>query len=295
MHARRLMSVLAVGAALVMASAASAGEQVQGLKAFHRAGQTFLTWGALETYGQFQAQTGLEPKDHAKRVAALRQADKDKKSLRYHVYRSSKPITDAASLASAEQVGTVAPLSIYHPSRGKGHWRNPNLVPAVCLSDLKPLLNGTELFVYTVGADAKPAKAYYAVLAARSGAEDKTLSAANALAKPIDEKPGEPAPVLQHVRKVGAKGHYMYQSGPAEVRYYLRWVHKPYANVPQRFLWAVAVPGKYDPAKPAALQLMVHGWGGSQDSGTYWYAVKPSCIRLSTINHPNQDLSLIHI
>ena len=266
-------------------------QQVAGLEAFHRSGQTFLTWQAAETYGQITDEQknrgGLDEADYKKRVAARTQADKQKQGLRYHVYRSGEPIS-ASSLESAELVGQVAPLSIYYPGRGKGHWRN-ELLPAMCVEDLKPLPLDRELFVYTSGKDEKPGKHYYAVLAVRAGKIDEALSKGNSLSDPIAEAPGEPQPVLQVVRKIGPKEHYMYQSGPAEVRYYIRWVHEPYSNLPRHFIWAVAVPGKYDPKTPAALQVMVHGWGGSQDSGTYWYGVQPACIRLSTMNHPVQD------
>ncbi|KPK83808.1 MAG: hypothetical protein AMJ81_07225 [Phycisphaerae bacterium SM23_33] len=277
---------------LVALAGRADGEQVKGLGAFHRSGQTFLTWQAVETYGELSAEQrmagGLEAADHKRRLAERDKADKAKTGVRYWVYRSAKPIADAASLAAAEKVGEVAPLSIYYPGRNRNHWRSA-LLPTVCIEDEKPLPNGAELFVHTLDKQEKPGKFYYAVLVARAGEVDRTIGKGNSLAPPVAEASGEPQPVLQRIRPIGPKEHYMYQEGPAEVRYYLRWVHEPYSNLPRVFIWAVAVPGKYDPSQPAALQVMVHGWGGSQDAGTYWYGVGPSCIRISSMNDPVQD------
>ncbi len=277
---------------LIACAAAAPGQQVTELKAFHRSGQTFLSWKALETYGEIPADQlakgGLAGGEYKNRIAERDKAAKAGAGLSYHVYRSDRPLSQDA-LESASLVGKVEPLSIYYAeNRGAKIWPAGRM-PAFCLEDQKPLAPDRECFVYTLAPGQKGGKAYYAVLAVRGGKIDTTLSAGNSLSQPIEESPGEPEPVLQGIHKVDAKGNYMYQQGPAEVRYYIRWVAEPYSNQPRRFIWAVAVPGKRDPKTPASLQVMVHGWGGSQDSGTYWYDVKPACIRLSSMNHPVQD------
>jgi len=119
--------------------------------------------------------------------------------------------------------------------------------------------------------------------------ENRTISVENSLQAPVEEEPGEPEPVLQRVKRINEKDHYLYQKGPAEIRYYARWVDMPYSNVPRVFEWAVAIPRAYNEKTPACLQISLHAWGGNVDRGTYWYDVKPCTIRASTVNYPVQD------
>jgi len=92
------------------------------------------------------------------------------------------------------------------------------------------------------------------------------ISPANT-AGPVDEKPGEPEPVLQGTIETP------FWPYPETKHHYVRWVGPPYANVPRRYYnWSVAVPDE-DIAKAAApagakglsLELNLHCWARS-----YW-------------------------
>jgi hypothetical protein len=268
-------------------------KQATGLKVFHCNGQTFLIWNGIEKFGDLSAETqiqgGIPQNEFKKKYDALIKTEKEGRKVAYRIYRSESPI-NSTSLLQVEQVAEVQPLSAYYPIHLGSYWYGDQFknktIPRLAVEQEKPLEDGKELYVHTVR---KSGKSYYAVIAIINGKENTSISEENSLRLPVEENPGEPEPVLQRVDKLNKNQHYVYQMGPAEVQYYMEWVHEPYSNLPRCFEWAIAIPASYPKNKPAALQLSLHSWGANPDSGTYWYDVKPSTIRISTVNFPPQD------
>jgi hypothetical protein len=77
--------------------------QVTGVKAFHRAGQTFISWKEISD------PVGTDEVKWGRMKQILDQLDKSRR-LRYCVYRSTRPIT-AETLPEAERIAVVKPLS----------------------------------------------------------------------------------------------------------------------------------------------------------------------------------------
>ena len=242
--------------------------QVTGVKAFHRAGQTFLTWKEIDDpvatdeirWGQFKRI--LDNLDQERRV-------------RYCVYRSAKPIT-AGNLHEAERIATVKPLSCWNVN-GRNvdkpiddmlgnqyflahHQWNPFVGAGVdgkygldCLMERlvirnaeKPLPRTTGLYVHTRPPPGgqpsdKKSQAYYAVVTCVDGVQNTAeISAANSLAEAVEEVEGRGEPVRQKV--FPPKPYFNYE----ERRFhFVRWVAPPYCNLPSQYYnWSVAWPEK---------------------------------------------------
>jgi hypothetical protein len=268
--------------------------QVTGLKVFHQNGQTFIVWNGIERYGEPSAEDevlgGLLQPAFKKKLELLKKAEKEGKKISYQIYRSTNSIT-STSIKSAELIADVQPLSVYYPFHLGMTWygeiHKNSVIPRIAVEPLKTLNDGQEVYVHTIK---KNGRFFYAVTNLINGKENTSITAQNSLNEPIFEQISSPEPVLQRVRKIDRKQHYLYQHGPAEVHYYMMWVDEPYSNKPQGFEWAVAIPkGCGTEKKPAVLQLYLHPWGGNPDTGTFWYDVKPCTIRVSTVNFPPQD------
>ena len=263
-------TALAVLTCVVLAGAGAA----TGVEAFHRAGQTFITWPEVEKLpGGAKLTWGV-----ARQILA-------KSKITYRIYAHDRPIT-AANRAGAKQIGEVGPLSGYNLNGRnveyliaqamiktdevgelarnyngfvyRWHMDDPrmNRYPLkrfVIDEKAGPLPPGTGLFV------AHPKKAgvrYYAVVA-RDGKE----TAISALAKPVTETVGTGEPVCQGD---GLRGPYFDYPGRRKV--YVQWCGPPVAPKPMYFNWSVLVPP--DCAKRAPVELYFH-------SGNYSYA-RPS-------------------
>ena len=190
--------------------------QVKGVKAMHRAGQTFITWDDPSDRFSEQSVTWGQLRD------ALRQP-----KVKYRIYRHSMPI-HAANIQDAAFLGEVGPLSGFnvnswslerlinqtvfgHEDRGElamygpfNGWNMDSpqagklLIPRFALftnKDGKALPPGTGLYVHST---AEPGEAYYAVTAVAEGVENLSeLTAANSLTRPIAEAPAAWEPVEQ--------------------------------------------------------------------------------------------------
>ena len=261
--------------------------QVRDVQAFHRAGQTFITFREIDDpvgtdtvrWGQFRRV--LSNLDRGRRV-------------RYRVYRSARPIT-AANLHQAERIASVRPLSGWNvngrsldkaidqafsspETRFSGQW-NPFSRASMdgkygtqCLMERlavrdggKPLARQTGLYVHTPGkAGLRRApssrKAYYAVVTSADGVENgRDISAANSLAKPVEEVAGQGEPVFQ--KELPARPFWNYRE---KRLHYVRWVSPPYVNLPSEYYnWSVAVPK--DLGRSVPLELSLH-----RDGRSYW-------------------------
>ena len=270
--------------------------QVKDVKAFHRAGQTFIAWKEVDpliaeektTYGQ---------------VKAALAADKD--ACRYRIYASSKPI-DAKSVAKAEVIAEVGPLSAYNVNgRCPEYLYGEALVKSDQMGELAEDYNGrmyqwgmdsprmdrfpverfvideragrlpvgTGLYVHTPAA---PGKRYYAVLACKDGVENgRDLSPANAVGA-VEEIVGPGEPVCQGE---GLWGPYFDYPGK---RYnYVQWCGPPLAPRPGLYFnWSVMLPPKIDTPRP--VELYFH-------AAAYSYAKPNSKFLLDSIQIAAHD------
>ena len=209
---------------------------VTGLKAFHQAGQTFLTWREIEDL------IGTDEPTFEGLHRAVFDA-RARRTIRYIVYRSDQPIT-AATLGQAElvtDVPEVIPLwniqavaDTEHPNQGHPTMHSPlrggNLVRGDIVrryriaEGAEPPPRGTGLAVVPAAA---AGKRYYAVTAQVDGAE--TVAAVEC-AGPVDEAPSPfPATIFQRTirpRNDPAGGKSI------TVDVYNSWLGPPYNNVP---------------------------------------------------------------
>ena len=249
---------------------------VKGLKAFHRAGQTFLSWAEVDPLISADKATWGE----------LRKALADAKdACTYRLYVHTKPLS-AKNILDAELLGEAAPLSCWNASGrnmeyligqamvqsdemgelardyggymytwGPDHPRMDRYPLDRLVIDEKagPLPPGTGLFVAN---PAKAGKRYYAVASCKGGVENLVdFSAENALAEPVEETTGAGEPVRQGP---GLWGPFFDYPGRREV--YAQWAAPPLAPRPNMYFnWSVLVPPGIDPNGKVPGELYLHG------------------------------------
>jgi hypothetical protein len=237
---------------------AAAPQQVTGVRAFHRAGQTFITWKEVEslapgedlTYGQY------------KRLLA-----DAAEAVRYRIYCHDRPIT-AGNLERARRIAEVGPLSAWNiNARNKEYLigealrkpdemgelaRNYNgemhrwtmdsprmdrypLARFVIDEKAGPLPPATGLYVHHPAAEGRR---YYAVVACRAGVENSTRITRANTTGPVAETVGYGAAVRQGK---GLRGPYFDYPGTRWV--YAQWCAPPLAPRPNMvFNWSVLIP-----------------------------------------------------
>jgi len=272
--------------------------QVTGVKAFHRAGQTFITWREIsDPVGRDKITWGA--------LKAIMDGVDRTGRLRYCVYRHSERIT-AANLHQAELIAQVKPLSGWNVNGRNidrpvddyiatadgimtGHWnpfgrarldgqfgRDCVIDRLVIRDGQPPLPRATGLYVHTPG---KEGSAYYAVVTSLDGVQNtRDISDANSLVRPVAETRGEGEPVLQ--RELPKMPFFNYDQ---KRLHYVRWVAPPYVNVPSEYYnWSVGVPSQLGEAVP--LELNLH-----RDGHSYWrthYRIERDSIVLSPHDFP---------
>jgi hypothetical protein len=249
--------------------------QVTGLKAVHRAGQTFLTW--QDSFKPFSD----GPVKFAQLRSAMDEVDKEH-VVRYRIYRHSQPIT-AANLAAAELLAVVPPLSMYNirgrsvdeliaqvrrkamedhdlaKSLAKTRYfqsYNPDMaemaevmIRPLAIEDGKPLAAGTGLYVHC---PETASTAHYAVLAQVDGVTNTVEFASNVAS--VQERVGPGEPVLQGPAQVTVFYDY-----PGQRLQYVQWAAPPLAHLPnQYFNWGVFIPRDYDAAAVRRLSVVFH-------------------------------------
>jgi pimeloyl-ACP methyl ester carboxylesterase len=243
--------------------AADVPPQPKSVTAFHRSGQTFLTWTERA----------------------------DLRGEQYCVYRHGEPIT-AANLAKAKRLARVGEGSgLFFADRynheGSGTWRARYVDRFVIQDKAKPLPPGVGLLVWTVAAEdfggRESGKGYYAVTTVASGGAENVrhLGPGNTTG-PVAERVEDPLPVeIAHKGKPLAHAFIQYMDlrawnptfcAPREGNYYFG-LKADSPGVPNalQYAWAYTV-GEPDPANhgrkvPAKLPviLYLHGW----DDDTY--------------------------
>ncbi|MFP4055760.1 MAG: alpha/beta hydrolase family protein [Candidatus Brocadiia bacterium] len=250
--------------------ALGAAEQVAGLRAHHRAGQTFLVWDEVDPPVTAESIAAKELR------ARAREAEKTAK-VRYRVYRSSRPIR---SLDGLEPIAEVPPLTCWNADY-YGIYPKPDQMAFryVVREGQKPLPPGTGLYVHN---PEEEGEATYAVTLARDGSEERSLGAGNVLERPVAETVGQGVPVLQRVEKPES---FHYIKGPT-LHYYVRWEAAPNcAEASRPYDYVVALPPKV--AEPAPVGIHLHCWGGSLDGGYgWWYNAEKGALLLASNQVP---------
>ncbi len=202
-----------------------AAESVRELAAFHRSGQTFLTW---RERGDLSGES-------------------------YNVYRHTAPIT-AANLGAATRVAAMPEGSaIYKIERWKFENGFTPVQQNFIVNDLGAELSDTQgLCVYTLQ-PGEGGTGYYAVTSVSGGTEDRTISPGNnALTAGVAETPATPAPVL------------VWQSTNGKGRIYTQFMDirnwNP-TNTGYAYNYFVSLPDQYDPGQPYPLYLHIEGHG----------------------------------
>ncbi len=265
------------------------------LRAVHRSGQTFLTWGEIAdpvgadapTFGAF---------DEAVLTARKR------RRIVYRVYRHDRPITPA-ELAGARLVREVpeavscwnllAVRNTEHPNQGTPTKRS-SLRPGRNLGvdhvmtryriapGGEPLPRATGLAVVTA---ARPGRRYYAVTAAIDGREAvAALPPGASLVEPVAEAPATfPATILQETRSREGR-----RKPAGEVDVYASWLGPPYHNLPivsQTFVVRWADAPAADPGAPGPLLVVqtTHGGSATEAGSLGWHAARRHAGAVPTV------------
>lgn len=245
------------------------------LQAFHRHGQTFLTW--IEPNPEATEESITYPKFRE----ILKQRQASKQSVVFRIYRSTQPITSLDGLTPIGETGSMSCWNTYMIP-GDRKPKDTDLVPRYVIQDGQPpIAPGTGVYVHNPQLDGS-AKAYYAVSVVINGVESRTLNAGNSIKEPIEEVQGIGLPVLQSQETVR---EFNFARVEATTYHYVRWESPPNANrenAPIDFL--VVVPKKL--TKPTSIGLHLHCWGGSCWSGYgWWFNAEKGSILLA----PHQD------
>ncbi len=233
-----------------------------GLKAFHRAGQVFLTWQEVRCPFAGKAEVPWDEMQAHRKALAEGKAEQ----VSYRIYRHAEPIT-SGNLHRAELLDEVAQLSAFDERMIQTEWKGERIknvrvgsarVPRVCVQPQAELPVGTGVYVRTSD---RAGEFHYAVVAACDGVENtRDLNEGNSLARPVSESVARPEPILHH-----QKDSHVYDRGRPH-RFYLLWTDPPLSNVPNYYHMGTTSPAKL-PAMP--LPLYVHsfwwdnGWAGS--------------------------------
>lgn len=211
--------------------------QVDGVRAFCRSGQVFVTFREVEDFaGDNDAITWGELYD--KRFRDIDYEGPiprdDEREVRYHVYTHDKPITPE-TIGEARLLGEAVPGSGYNTRLVPGGdfiKRRPKAVALrLAVEPAEPLPPGVGVYVHTVEQDGAR---YYAVVSSINGVENAVdISPANAIG-PIKQKRATPEPVLQREEITELRdGKKYHEQG------YSFWAVPPLAPRPLRYDLAV--------------------------------------------------------
>ena len=247
------------------------------LRAFHRAGQVFLTFE--EVNSPFTDPFGAKAEVTWNELSTLWQRMREGKvpQVAYRIYRHGRRIT-AGNLHEATLLDEVPQFSVLDERQIKTEWKGERIknvrvgtarVPRVCVEPLKELPLGTGVFVRTT---AKAGSYHYAVVAAVDGVENTVqLNAQNSLAEPVRETVATPEPVLHH------ETEHIYDR-PRRHRFYLLWTDPPLSKTPDFYHMGVTFPPG-PPKEPAPLYVHAFWWDNGWARSGARRAI-PACISL---------------
>ena len=273
-------------------------KQASGVRAVHRAGQTFIT------FKEIADPLGADAVSWRQMKSALANLDRNGR-IRYCIYRHTKRIT-TDNLHQAELIARVKPLSGWNVNARNidrpidqyiatadglmvGHWNPFNVARVddnygldcpierfVIADGSDPLRRGTGLYVHTPG---QAGKAYYAVVTALNGVENtRDITSSNAPAAAVTESAGAGEPVCQ-----GELPKMPFFNYAQKRLQYVRWVAPPQVNVPSQYYnWSVGVPEPLGKAVP--LELNLH-----RDGHSFWrthYRIERNSIVICPYDFP---------
>jgi pimeloyl-ACP methyl ester carboxylesterase len=244
----RSLQLLVTWCALLAAALGRAAPGVSDVRAFHREGQTFITW----------TETGLPsaPLDATDKLMRTRADAARRAGVCYRIFRSMQPPATAGLAA----LGEAEALSCWNPTY---YGANPQEKAAqrYIVREGEPSLSpGTGLYVHN---PAVAGRAWYGVAWASNG----VAQAAVWSAEPVEETVGPGVPVLQKRERVK---DFNGVANP-ELHFYVRWDAPPNAAAENRANdYLVGVPPRSSQSK-APVALMLHCWGGSQHNGYGWW------------------------
>jgi len=229
-----------------------------GLKAFHRAGQVFLTFDEVKNpfADPFEGQQDVA----WDQIQGLQQQVRAGQApeIAYRVYRHTRPIT-AANLHEATLLDEVPQFSAFDERQIQTEWKGERIknvrvgkarVPRVAVEPLKELPVGKGVFVRTSD---RAGEFHYAVVAAADGVENTVqITPANSLAEPVREAVARPEPVLHH------ETEHIYDK-PRRHRFYLLWADPPLSHVPDYYHLGVTFPPE-PPKEPRPLYVHSFWW-----------------------------------
>jgi len=199
----------------------SASHQAQptNINAFHRSGQTFVTWTEVSYDGQFY-------------------------EMLYRVYRHTQPI-DALNLADAEMIAEVNQMSGYNARRSEVRNEDHNYIIDPNGSELS---DDTGLFVYT---SKESGYFYYAVTSVMEGNENlKDFDLQNSIQNPIAESVDLPDAICQGVDN---------QNGKLVQEFVHWATDRMSYKVGHGFNFMINVSPEYDAETPAPIEIMLGG------------------------------------
>ena len=193
--------------------------QVININAFHRSGQTFVTWTELPYEGQFY-------------------------DMLYRVYRHTQPI-NSLNLADAEMIAEVNQMSGYNARRSEVRKEDHNYKIDPNGAELS---DNTGLFVYTTKENGD---FYYAVTSLLEGNENiDNFDMQNSLQTPIAESIDLPQAICQEVVDQNGKQVQEFVHWATDRMSYKKG---------HGFNFMVNVSPEYDPDTPAPIEIMLGG------------------------------------
>jgi len=243
-----------------------APKQVSGVEALYRSGQVFITFEEIDPPdGGEEAVTWGELAKRMKGNFYGPVPTGGQRELRYHVYQHDARIS-ASNIGEARLLAEVLPGSAINTRFALQTHRNRqtmapgilggegsvsgSLAVRVAAEPGKPVEPGTGLYVHTVE---REGKFYYAVATAVDGVTNTVdISPANT-AGPIEQRRGDPEPVLYKELVTPVRGATHHQ------QWYSQWTVQPLSPWPARYDVAVWFCPQIM-AKPAPLDIPRIGW-----------------------------------
>jgi chitodextrinase len=194
-------------------------EQPTHINAFHRSGQTFVTWTELTYDGHFY-------------------------DMLYRVYRHTQPI-NSQNLTDAEMIAEVDQMSGYNARRSEVRKEAHNYIID---SNGSELTDDTGLFVYTTKENGH---FYYAVTSVLEGNENiDDFDAQNSIQAPIVESVNLPQAICQAV---------VDQNGKLVQEFVHWATDRMSYKLGHGFNFMINVSPEYDPNTPAPIEIMLGG------------------------------------
>ncbi len=228
-------------------------EQVTGLQAVHRTGDTMLTYREVEQPFTSSTISGAQYDAGNSSINATNQ-------IRYRIYRHDQPI-DAQTIRDAELVDEIGALSGWNTEYSQAGWSG-RILPMLPVADMTLAEVGTGIYVHRARADGT---SYYAVSRTVDGAEDlsRWIPGYNTVDAGVGEAVG-PGMVLQWKQVGPVTFDYV---NDVMKHYFVKWECQPdtyrLPSVPHNYL--VAVPPVTVDVRPVTVAL--HCWGGSMEDG----------------------------